>query len=208
MADDRKWFKVWTKILSDPDFEIMSLQDWGRWVKLLALVALHGTNGSISVEPEYLMKHLEMTQIDALQIKNIRVENRNGKVTVTLKNWKIYQAKSESYERVTRWREKQKETQPVTVTDVTRPLPDKNRIDKIRIDKIRIEKKTYGANQNILLTEKEYQDLLTAFPEKAIEFIDHLSYQIASTGKKYKSHYMTILNHERRGYFQNSRKDW
>lgn len=54
-----------------------------------------------------------------------------------------------------------------------------------------IPKNKYGEFQNVLLTEDEYRKL-----EKSnlLSYIEKLSSYIASKGKKYKSHYATILN--------------
>lgn len=57
----------------------------------------------------------------------------------------------------------------------------------------KIEKKKYGAGENVLLTDEEYEKLQARFPDY-LERIDRLSYYIGSKGVRYKSHYMTILN--------------
>lgn len=77
--------------------------------------------------------------------------------------------------------------------------PDKNRIDKNSIDKniekenIK-EKERYGEFNNVLLTDEEYHKLEQA---NLLPYIEKLSSYIASKGKKYKSHYATILNWSR-----------
>ncbi len=56
-------------------------------------------------------------------------------------------------------------------------------------------KKKYGEGQNVLLAENEYNKLVQKFGQAgAATRIEKLSCYIASTGKKYKSHYFTILN--------------
>ncbi len=65
----------------------------------------------------------------------------------------------------------------------------------------------YGVNSNIKLTEEQHKELFSKFKSKAQEFIDSLSYHIASKGDKYKSHYMTILNWERNGWFTTKKED-
>lgn len=57
------------------------------------------------------------------------------------------------------------------------------------------EKKEYGEFKNVLLTDEEYAKL-----EKSnlLTYIDTLSSYIASKGKKYRSHYATILNWSRK----------
>lgn len=55
----------------------------------------------------------------------------------------------------------------------------------------------YGANGNVLLSDDEYEKLKQAFPDYE-KRIDNLSFYMASTGKSYKNHYMTILNWSRK----------
>ena len=67
-------------------------------------------------------------------------------------------------------------------------------IDKNRIDKISIDKNIYGEFKNVLLTDEEYHKLEQA---NLLPYIEKLSSYIASKGKKYKSHYATILTWSR-----------
>ena len=68
---------------------------------------------------------------------------------------------------------------------------DKNSIDKNSIDIYNF----YGEFKNVKLTKEEYAKL-----EKSnlLPYIEKLSSYIASKGKKYKSHYATILNWSRK----------
>jgi hypothetical protein len=51
----------------------------------------------------------------------------------------------------------------------------------------------------VFLTDEEYQKLVESFGDKETsEYIDRLNDYIGSTGKKYKSHYHTILNWSRK----------
>lgn len=63
--------------------------------------------------------------------------------------------------------------------------------NKENILKENVIKKSYGQFNNVLLTDEEYAKL-----EKSnlLSYIETLSSYIASKGKKYKSHYATILN--------------
>lgn len=58
-------------------------------------------------------------------------------------------------------------------------------------------KKRYGTFNNVLLTDDEYQ-LLKSKIKNRDDKISTLSEYIESTGKKYKSHYATLLRWERR----------
>ena len=83
------------------------------------------------------------------------------------------------------------------LTNVKQML-NQNSIEEYSIEeniKERINKKEkYGEFDNVLLTDEEYAKL-----EKSnlLTYIDKLSSYIASKGKKYKSHYATILNWSR-----------
>lgn len=84
-------------------------------------------------------------------------------------------------------------------------------IDKYSIDKVSIvedsisetivseappkkpTKHKYGEYCNVLLTDSELEKLKTEFPDWE-ERIERLSAYVASTGKRYKSHYATIRN--------------
>lgn len=59
------------------------------------------------------------------------------------------------------------------------------------------KKNIYGANNNVLLTDEELESLKSRFPDYLMR-IDDLSFYLASTGKTYKSHYMTILSWARK----------
>ena len=67
-------------------------------------------------------------------------------------------------------------------------------IDKSRLDKNSRggEKHAHGFFANVLLTDDELQKLAAEIPSYE-EYIEKLSHYIESNGKKYKSHYATIL---------------
>lgn len=66
---------------------------------------------------------------------------------------------------------------------------DKNRLDK---NSRGGEKHAHGFFANVLLTDDELQKLAAEIPDYE-EYIEKLSHYIESNGKKYKSHYATIL---------------
>lgn len=72
------------------------------------------------------------------------------------------------------------------------------RLGKDSIGKDRIDKSIYGEFQNVRLTDEEYQKLVDRFPMDCQDKIENLSQYIAQKGKKYKSHYATILAWERK----------
>ena len=56
-----------------------------------------------------------------------------------------------------------------------------------------VSKKKFGEFGNVLLSEQELNKLKTRFGERANTYIEQLSNYVASSGKRYKSHYATIL---------------
>lgn len=71
---------------------------------------------------------------------------------------------------------------------------DKNSIEEKEIYKEKEIKNKYGEFNNVLLTKEEYHKLEQA---NLLPYIEKLSSYIASKGKKYKSHYATILTWNR-----------
>jgi len=117
MADNLRWFKVWTTIASDPHFQEMSLEDMGRWIVLGALTAAHGVNGKLPVTPHatVLCRHMNCAKEELKDVlkrlPNIQFEE--GKTdyaigTVTWKNWHKYQRDSTVAKRVQRLRSKRR----------------------------------------------------------------------------------------------------
>lgn len=113
MADGKRWFKVWTSILSDPSFDELKNEYAGVWVKLGALIAKHGCNGNISVTKQQFLKRTNSTEkeLDEIQtnLRNVNIDitaSCNGNISVTFTNWRKYQVNTDSYERVKKWREK------------------------------------------------------------------------------------------------------
>lgn len=94
------------------------------------------------------------------------------------------------------------------IENITQSIPQtntQNMIQSVNIHKTRnnkhktinkkeIYKEKYGEFQNVFLTTDEFQKLKSKFGNSAEEYIEKLSSYVASSGKKYKSHYATILN--------------
>lgn len=76
---------------------------------------------------------------------------------------------------------------------------DKDSLDKDSLDKNSRggEKHANGFFSNVLLTDDEMQKLAVEIPNYE-DYIERLSNYIESSGKKYKSHYATILNWHRK----------
>ena len=63
----------------------------------------------------------------------------------------------------------------------------------VKLSKVKLNKNKYGEFQNVLLTDEEYEKI-----KDKLDIVEELSGYIASTGKRYSSHYATILNWNRR----------
>lgn len=114
-------------------------------------------------------------------------------------------AREDHANRQKRYRERQKQKALLECHDsVTQAsLSDKNSDESKSIEsdkdkekdiKKKIIKEKFGVGENVLLTEDEYDKLRDKFPYDYGEKIDNLSLYLGSTGKRYKSHYMTILS--------------
>lgn len=99
--------------------------------------------------------------------------------------------------------EKQIKTQTVTQNStqmVTQTMTQNVNINKTRNQKIKtknkkeIIKEKFGEFDNVLLSPEEFDKLKVRFGEQTESYIERLSNYVASTGKRYKSHYATILN--------------
>lgn len=74
---------------------------------------------------------------------------------------------------------------------------NKNNVKKKKTAKKDLPKKTYGEFNNVKLTDEDYEKLKEKFPDYE-DKIEALSIGIDSKGYKYKNHYSTILNWDRR----------
>ena len=155
-----------------------------------------------------------------LVAKNFIIPFESG--IVVIKHWKIH-----NYIRNDRYKETvyQEEMSQLDVKEnkaYTLGIPNgyqmetqvrlgKDRIGKDSLDKDRIDyisdsdeskpskpvKHKYGEYNNVLLTDEELYKLKTEYSDIE-ERIERLSSYVASTGKKYKSHYATIRNWARK----------
>lgn len=99
--------------------------------------------------------------------------------------------------------EKQMQTQTVTQNStqkMTQTVTQNVNINKTRNQKLKtknkkeIIKEKFGEFQNVLLTSEEFVKLKSKLGSDCDGYIERLSNYIASTGKRYKSHYATILS--------------
>ena len=129
MADQKRWFKVWTSIVANAHFAEMSLEDIGRWALLGAATALDGDRGQLEVpgQGKELCRLLRVDDIDAARhalkrLHSVQFEegqNRHGDFFVTWNNWNKYQedstqaARQKTSRSKRRGEEKRREDPPV-----------------------------------------------------------------------------------------------
>ena len=80
-----------------------------------------------------------------------------------------------------------------------------SKVNKSKESKVEEEKKKYGDYGNVLLTDNEYNSLRMNVDDYQNKIKD-LDYYIGSTGREYKSHYMTILSWSRRDKFKKTNR--
>ena len=69
-----------------------------------------------------------------------------------------------------------------------------NKTKNINKNKKEIVKEKFGEFENVLLSADELRKLKSKFGDETENYIERLSSYIASSGKRYKSHYATILS--------------
>lgn len=133
MADQLRWFKVWTSLLVDMDDvpdEII-----GKWTRLGCRIALVGDNGRVKFNSrEHLAAFLKIPA-DALETVTNRIpsvsieegQNRHGSLTVTFSKWPTYQRDSTAAQRqrASRAKRRGEETREEEIRKDTTPLPPK-----------------------------------------------------------------------------------
>lgn len=70
---------------------------------------------------------------------------------------------------------------------------------EVKLSKVKLSKNTHGEFSNVLLTTEEFNKLVEVMGERNTDMlIEELSAYIASKGKRYSSHYATLLSWARR----------
>jgi len=217
---DGGWIKVWRKVLKNPVFKNNDPHLFKAFIYCLCR-ANHKENevlmdGQIvKLNPgEFITGRLEASKdlhfksvmwdrklviLEKLGILNRQANNRFSKISII--NWHIYQGSFNDDEQVSEQVMNNSRT-----TDEQLMNTDKNdkNVKNVKNDK----KNIYGEFKNVKLLEKEYQKLVLQFGESGTnERIENLSLYIASKGKKYSSHYATILTWERNNPLDIKRQD-
>jgi hypothetical protein len=199
--------------VDDPKVQRLPLILFRAWVNCMCIAK---KNGGVLPEIEDIAYKLRVTipRAEAF-IRELRQASlidvlQDGRLE--MHNWNTRQFNSDgSAERMRRHRDSIKRrnsdgdvTSHVTDSDsddVTVPplrYTEQNRTEQIQTPSPNVTKLSFGKFGNVLLKQSEHESLFLKFGGvKAEEHIESLSEYIASKGKKYKSHYATILTWDR-----------
>lgn len=107
---------------------------------------------------------------------NIEVKSNNKFSIITIINWSIYQGDKIPNEQ---------------------QMNNKRTTSEHKQEYKTLKKNIYGEFKNVRLTDDEFEKLKTKFNSTHLDRIEALSQYIEQKGKKYKSHYATILTWDR-----------
>lgn len=149
------------------------------------------------LKPGQVITSLESIQKEAgkgISIQNIRTSikkfenygfltNKSTKTgrLITVVNWELYQSNDEELTKITT------DSQQTANKQLT--TKEESKKEK------KINKVQFGEFSNVKLSEIEHKKLIDQYGDRVTQdFIEKLDAYVESTGKKYKSHYATILN--------------
>lgn len=115
VADQQKWFKLWTTAPSDDDLIALPVADRWAWAVLGCHTKTHGSRGTVSISLANValagQMGIDVTKLHetCARLPHVNVQKPdNGKFVVTWQNWLKYQEDSSVYERVKRLRSKKR----------------------------------------------------------------------------------------------------
>jgi hypothetical protein len=149
------------------------------------------------LKPGQVITSLESIQKEAgkgISIQNIRTSikkfenygfltNKSTKTgrLITVVNWELYQSNDEELTKIT--------TNSQQTANKQLTTKEESKKEK------KINKVQFGEFSNVKLSEIEHKKLIDQYGDRVTQdFIEKLDAYVESTGKKYKSHYATILN--------------
>jgi hypothetical protein len=113
MADQLRWWKLWTTALDDPDLANLSMEDCWRWAALGVLLRAHGEGGTATWRrPGHALAKAWRTTWRRLpkiarRLPGVEVTDTADTITIRMRNWHKYQEDS-SAQRTRAWRERRR----------------------------------------------------------------------------------------------------
>ena len=126
----------------------------------------------------------------------ITIESTNKFSVITIVNWRDYQS-SENFS-TSKSTNTATNNQPTNNQQITNNQPQRKNVKNVK--NIKNGKKREGTRtprgefQNVFLSAPELQELKTRYPNDYETKIERLSRYLASTGKKYRDHYATLID--------------
>lgn len=120
-----------------------------------------------------------------VEIKNCTMESHTHYSIVTVCNWANYQEEEKPIH------------QPIHQPTINQPSTNHHKQESKEGKegkKEKIKKNAFGEFANVMLSETEMQKLSNRFNGSLEKRIERLSIYLEKTGKRYKSHYATILS--------------
>ncbi|HYD92501.1 MAG TPA: hypothetical protein VEA37_13575 [Flavobacterium sp.] len=137
----------------------------------------------LNMKPSTVWRYLNMLKVN----NSVDIKSNTKFSVVTVVNWGFYQSECEKLDSEVDTNVDNKWTASGQQVDTNKNVKNDKNVKKI----------IYA--DHVKLTESEYQKLVDKFGEHgAKDWINRLSLYKGSTGKKYASDYMTILNWERK----------
>lgn len=137
----------------------------------------------------------------------ISIFSTNKFSIITVENWGFYQGdEKESNQQSTN-------NQPTNNQQITNNQPHLKNVKNVKKEKNIYIRPALGEFENVLITEEELEKLKERFPYDWEDKIERLSEYMSSKGKRYKSHYATILtwakkDEDRKAKGTERRLDW
>lgn len=199
MAIQNGWVKLHRKIT---EWEWYQDQNVFRVFLHLLLTANHDDKkwqGKLVKRGQKITSYSHLAHDTGLSVRSVRTAisklSATGEVTysnerkyslITINNWDSYQAS-----------DKQNDTQIDKVATSERQGSDnKQELKELKNDK---KVRNYGEFSNVKLSEKEFETLCDLIGENnTLSLIEEMSDYLASSGKRYKSHYAALRNWARR----------
>ena len=204
-----KWFKFYfDKYLDGSTSRELTSSERGVFVGLLSLAARANNHGWIDADMESLPRLLDAPgPVVQRTLEKCQAPGPDGEPKIHIDGHRVQVVKFDEYN-PERWERQLYDSRHETtnnVDNVVRPTNDsKTRPDQTRREETRKEKTphnppkvlktSFGEEGTVKMTQEEYDKLLTRFGESDAKVrIQHLEDYILSKGKKYASHYRTIL---------------
>lgn len=194
------------------DLEEHPLKIEGAWIRICCKLWWSETRGEITKSPVQWGRLLGVSKAEAMGILGyIKTEKigdvtfRNPKVTVACRRMvRDESARKANRDKASRWRDRQKENDnPKSNPKVTPPSSSSS--SSLRNNPPLIPPR--GEFKNVKISDSEFQKLEEKFGSDGTNLrIENLSQYIASKGKKYNSHYATILSWDRKENKENGIK--